>query len=115
MNYHNYKTCIDACLQSVAISQHCASMDLKEKDLKMMSACVQLNMECTAICEATAKLLSLGSESTKEICQICADICQECADECSKHTNEHCKECAEACRHCAAECNKIINAYRTKK
>ena len=107
MNYHDYKNCINACLQCVAISSHCASMDLTEKDLAMMSRCIQLDMECTAICEATAKILSLGSESAKAICKLCADICKQCADECSKHNTEHCKECAEACRKCMVECDKI--------
>jgi hypothetical protein len=109
MNYHNYKSCIDACLQCVAISSHCASMDLKEKDVAMMGRCVQLNMECHAICGATATLLSLGSENAKDMCKLCADCCTRCANECAKHATEHCKECAEACRKCILECNQVIN------
>ena len=36
MNYHNYKGCIDSCLQCIASCYHCASMDLKEKDTAMI-------------------------------------------------------------------------------
>ena len=104
MNYHDYKKCIDACLESAAICNHCASSCLKEKEVKMMARCIQLDMECADICYTAARLMSLGSTRAEEYCRLCADICSECADECSRHDNEHCRECAEACRHCAEEC-----------
>ena len=107
MNYHNYKNCIDACLQCIASCYHCASMDLKEKNSTMMSDCAQLDMECAAMCLTAVQLMCLGSENTRNICRLCAETCNKCADECSKHDNKHCKECTEACRKCAAECNNI--------
>jgi hypothetical protein len=73
----------------------------------MMAGCIQLDMECAAICYASAQLMSLGSEKVKEICRICADICEACSKECGKHDNEHCKECSEACSQCAQECRKV--------
>lgn len=107
MNYLDYKNCIDACLQCGGICNHCASMDLQEKDSAMMSRCVQLDMECAAICLATAQLMSLGSDFAKDICKLCADICKKCGDECEKHDHEHCKECAEACRKCEQACRSM--------
>lgn len=106
-DYHTYKTCIDACLACAAICNHCASGCLKEDDVKMMAKCIQLDMECAAICYTAAELMSLGSSRAKEICRICADICEACAEECAKHNHEHCKECAEACKKCAEECRKM--------
>jgi len=73
----------------------------------MMAKCIQLDMECAAICYAAAQLMSLGSGRAKEICFICAQACDDCAAECGKHENEHCKECAEACKNCAEECRKM--------
>ena len=74
----------------------------------MMAHCIQLDMECAAICEAAAQLMSLGSERAQDICSICAAICEACGAECRKHSHmEHCQECAEACLHCAAECRKM--------
>lgn len=73
----------------------------------MMAKCIQLDMECSALCYAAAQLMSLGSDKAKDICKLCAEVCQKCADECGKHEHEHCKECAEACRECAAECAKM--------
>ena len=73
----------------------------------MMANCIQLDMECAAICYAAAQLMSLGSEKAKAICSICADICYQCAEECGKHNTEHCQECAGACKQCAEECRKM--------
>lgn len=73
----------------------------------MMARCIQLDMECAAICYAAAQLMSLGSEKAAEICRICADMCDACGAECSKHQTEHCKECADMCKRCAEECRKM--------
>jgi hypothetical protein len=105
MNYHDYKTCIDACLNCAAICHHCASEDLREKH--GMSDCVQNNMECAALCTAAAALMSMGSVYAKQICRLCSEACSRCADECAKHDHKHCRECADACRRCAQECDKM--------
>lgn len=73
----------------------------------MMARCIQLDMECAAICYAAAQLMSLGSESAKGICQICADICEECGNECGQHQTDHCQQCAVVCKKCAEECRAM--------
>jgi hypothetical protein len=106
--YHTYQNCVDACLKCAAICNHCASASLQEEDVKMMAKCIQLDMECAAICYASAQLMSLGSEKAKDICRICADICEACGDECAKHTHsDHCQECAEVCKQCAQACREM--------
>jgi len=76
--------------------------------MKMMAACIQADMECAAICYASAQLMSLGSTKAKEICRLCADICEACGGECARHTHStHCQECAKACKECADECRKM--------
>jgi len=76
--------------------------------MKMMAACIQSDMECAAICYASAQLMSLGSTKAKEICRLCADICEACGNECARHTHSrHCQECAQACKECADECRKM--------
>lgn len=72
-----------------------------------MARCIQLDMECAAICYASAQLMSLGSEMAKAVCQICSDICWQCHEECNKHQTDHCQECARLCKLCAEECQKI--------
>jgi hypothetical protein len=105
--YHEYKTCIDACLKCAAICNHCASSCTQEEDIKMMANCIQLDMECAAICYAAVQVMSAGGQKAKELCRICADICDACGNECGKHKTEHCRECADACKQCAEECRKM--------
>jgi hypothetical protein len=107
MGYHENKKCIEACLTCAALCNNCATSCLQEPDTKMMVNCIQLDMECAAVCYAAAQLMSFGSSKAAALCKICAELCEACANECSKHSNEHCKECANACMECAAECKKM--------
>ena len=77
----------------------------------MMANCIQLDMECAAICYAAAQLMSLGSDNAIEICSICANVCEACAAECRQHQNEHCQECADACAECAEACRVVSERY----
>ena len=109
--YLAYRTCIEACLHCMSISNHCASSCLQEKDVDAMAQCIRLDMECAAICRTAAELMTMGSQHANAICQICADICQACAEECEKHmTMDHCRQCATACRTCAEECLSMVAA-----
>ena len=110
MSHQQFQKCIDACLACAVTCNHCATSCLKEDDVKMMARCIQLDMECAAICYASAQLTSLGSDKAKDICRICADICEACAAECEKHAQQgmdHCRECAEACKACTEECRMM--------
>jgi hypothetical protein len=107
MGYHENKKAIDACLKAMALCNHCATSCLEESDIKMMAKCIQLDMECVVICNATAQLLSLGSAHAVAVAKICAVMCDECAQECKKHDNKHCQECAIACQECADACLSI--------
>lgn len=98
--YHHYKLIIDACLNCAALCNHCVSESLKE-DPAMMSKCIQLSLECAAVCTATAQLMSLGSDNVKDLARICEKLCDACAEECGQHNSEHCLECAAACKSCA--------------
>jgi hypothetical protein len=107
-NYDQFQNCIDACLKCASVCNYCATSCTREDDVQMMAKCIRLDMECAAICYATAQLLSMGGTKAKEVCMLCADICEACADECSQHHNDHCRMCAETCRKCANECRKTI-------
>lgn len=73
----------------------------------MMARCVQLDMECAALCYATAQLMSLGSLLAKDVCRACAVACRACAEKCARHENEHCRECAKLCSSCAEACEQM--------
>lgn len=107
MGYHENKKIIEVCMACAALCNHCATSCLEETDTKMMARCIQLDMECAALCSTTAQLLSLGSLHATALAKLCATACEECADECSKHTNTHCQECATACKMCAEACKNV--------
>ena len=73
----------------------------------MMAGCIELDMQCAAICSAAAQLMSLGSSQARQVCLICAEICEACGNECSKHQTLHCQECAGICKQCADECRQM--------
>ena len=105
--YHQYQTCIEACLRCASVCNYCASSCTREEDVKMMARCIRLDMECAAICYSAAQLMSLGSDHARDICRTCAEICQACGEECARHDMDHCRECAEVCFRCAAECRQM--------
>ena len=105
-----YKACIEACLKCASICNQCAVACTYEKDVTMMAACIRLDMECAALCYATAQLMSMGGSQAARLAGICADLCEACAAECGKHHHEHCVLCAQACKACAEECRKINNS-----
>lgn len=105
--YHTYKSCIEACQLCAAICHHCAVSCLAEENVAMMTRCIQLDMECAAICAATAQVLSMAGTQGKEMAMICAQICDNCSMECAKHDNRHCRECSDICHNCANQCRDI--------
>lgn len=104
------ETLISKVSDCATICDYCAASCLRESDVTMMAACIQLDMECAAVCRTTALLLQLESNHAGAMCQICADICNACAEECEKHEHEHCRKCAAICRECAEECANIAAA-----
>jgi len=85
----------------------CATSCLDEKEVDKLRACIKLDLECAAVCRATAEIMEMDGKYVDAFCQLCADICTSCAEEGDKHAAmgmEHCRICAEACRQCAEEC-----------
>jgi hypothetical protein len=113
MSHQQFQDCIDACTACAVACSHCATECLQEKNVGELTKCIQLDLECAAICRSSVELMSLGSEYSHHLCRICADVCNACAEECEKHAQmgmEHCRECAEACRKCAEVCESMATA-----
>lgn len=107
MMQEQLQACIDACNACATACQHCAAECLREDDVKMMSACIALDMDCADMCRVAAGALARASELSGYICQTCAEVCKTCADECGKHAMDHCQACAQACRECADQCRQM--------
>ncbi|MGE5400944.1 MAG: four-helix bundle copper-binding protein [Ignavibacteriales bacterium] len=104
---------IQTMLECVRTCEMCADACLHEENVKMLSRCIKLDMDCADICTVGARLIQRNSEIAPKFIQMCADVCKMCEEECEKHQDmhKHCKMCADACRKCYNECK----SYREEK
>lgn len=96
----------------------CADACLAEKEPQKLAQCIRLDLDCAAICEATASVLlragQPGPQPMQAIVAACSLACDVCAQECRKHASmhEHCRLCAEACEACHTACEGLLKAMR---
>lgn len=106
--------CLKACHDCAAACTMCADACLAEDQVPMLRRCIRLNLDCAAICETTAAVLSRQTEPDPAVLraqlQACIEACRVCGDECASHAqhHEHCRVCAESCRRCAAACEAVL-------
>jgi len=107
MSHEKNKELISMLNECAAECNHCTSACLDEQDVKMLTKCIKLELDCAEICRLATSFLSRGSDHAVHILKECAEICDACATECEKHSHmEHCKKCAEVCRKCAEACQQ---------
>jgi len=96
---------LEALNNCAAECNHCTTACLDEGDVKMLTRCIKLDIDCADICQITASFVARGSEHAIHLMKECAEICEACAEECERHAHmEHCRKCAAACRYCAEAC-----------
>jgi len=115
MTIQQYESCIEACNSCADACDYCAASCLQEQDVKMMSRCIALDMDCAQICRMAASYMARNSEFADVLCQFCAEVCDACGDECAKHQMQHCQDCAQACRRCADECRRMASSTSGKQ
>ena len=111
--------CIAACYDCVEACTMCADACLSERDVPHLVACIRLDLDCAAACEATGSILSRSNKNGhRQLLEAqlatCIAFCRACAGECAVHAemHRHCRICAEACTACAAACNDMLAAMR---
>jgi hypothetical protein len=108
--------CLEACHDCAAACTICADACLAEDQVQMLRSCIRLNLDCAAVCETTAAVLSRQTGAADALAraqvEACLQACRLCGDECSSHAghHEHCRVCAESCRRCAEACNRLLQA-----
>lgn len=90
-------TCYDACLE--------------DKEISVLSRCIELTRECADICQVTASAYVRDSENIDKYLRLCAELSEICAEECERHDNEQCTKCAKVCRRCAEMCFALQPVY----
>jgi hypothetical protein len=99
---------IESCHNTSVACEKCATASLFDNDVQMMRKCILLARECSAMCQATARILSVGVEKFDMLFRACEEMCNVCARECGLHADQfHCKQAAEACRKTAELCRKM--------
>ena len=93
--------------------------DLSEPNVTEMVSCIQLCLDCTDVCRATAAIASRQREELNPavltpLLQACAAICKGCGEECERHAHmhSHCRVCAEACRRGEQASSELLSALR---
>ena len=111
--------CIDACFSSVETCTACADACLSERDVDNLVACIRLNLDCAAVCNATGNIMARSNKAGhRQLLEAqlanCIAFCRACADECSHHgeMHRHCAVCAEACLMCAEACTAMLSTMR---
>lgn len=91
----------------------CSDACLGEENLKRLSKCIRLLMDCSGACRNTAATLARPGNADRQFLEAqlaaCIAICDSCGAECRMHAkwHEHCKACAEACDGCADMCRRL--------
>lgn len=107
---------IDACLACHQSCTACADADLAEDDVAELRTCVALCLNCSDVCEATARVLSRPAHWEEYVAhrllQACVRTCTSCAEECARHAahHRHCALCEKVCRACVAACSALLDA-----
>lgn len=115
MPHQQHQSCIDACNACALACDHCAMSCFHEQNVGAIARCIQLDIDCAAICRLAVSYMGRGSELAGLVCNTCAEVCEACAEECDKHPMEHCKACAQACRRCAQECRAMASASTRRR
>ncbi len=101
----------DALVLCAQVCYLCADACLAEKSPEHLRRCIQMNLDCGAICGVTASLLLRRTEMTASARQAqlhaCVVACQACAEECRSHASahQHCAICMQTCLDCQEKCN----------
>ena len=111
MNPESFQSCIDECNSCATMCNYCSISCLHQPEAQNMIGCIEMNLQCAAICRAAAEMMTLGSKYAPQICAICAEICDACRIECGKQTMLYCLDCADECKRCASACHEMSMTY----
>lgn len=92
----------------------CADACLLEDGVDNLRRCIRYNLDCAAVCETTAGVLTRchaeDGDFARTMLEACAIACRRCGADCAHHASrhEHCRICAAACDACAKACDQLI-------
>jgi hypothetical protein len=101
--------CIEECYSCAQICTSCADACLAESEVRDLTQCIRLDLDCADICNITGRIATRRTGSDEEVIRrmldVCAASCRLCGEECQRLARmEHCRICAEACKRCLQAC-----------
>jgi hypothetical protein len=115
-NAKEFAACIETLTDCANICNSCADACLGEEKIDMLRKCIRLDMDCSDVCQTTARILSRQTAFDPKYMRMqldaCASICEMCAQECEQHANshQHCLICASVCRDCEKACRQLLSS-----
>lgn len=97
---------IEACYDCAQACTACADACLAEEEVRQLTQCIRLNLDCADVCFTTGALASrrTGTDESllKSMLEVCSQACHRSGEECQRHADkhEHCKVCADVCQQC---------------
>ena len=107
--------CIEECYSCAQICTSCADACLAEAEVRDLTQCIRLDLDCADICNITGRIATRRTGSDEEVIprmlDVCAASCRLCGEECQRHARmEHCRICAEACKRCLQACEEAARS-----
>lgn len=109
-------SCIEECYDCGRSCIACADACMGEPDIKELTQCIRINLDCADMCFATGaaatRRTAPNNELLRSMMESCVIACRLCAEECERHAehHEHCRLCAEACRRCEQACQRAVQS-----
>ncbi len=113
--------CVDACNDCAMVCLSCADACIAENKGDTLAACIRLNLDCAALCTATAQMLARAAGPDwivlSAALRACEAACAACAAQCGQHAQhmEHCRICAAACHACEEACRLLLGSTAEAK
>ncbi len=107
---------IVACYDCAQTCVSCADACLGEEEVRHLSQCIRLDLDCADLCCAAGAMASRRTGANpavlRPVLAACEAACRACAEECERHAemHEHCAICAEVCRECETACREALAA-----
>jgi hypothetical protein len=102
--------CANACNKAF---HHCLAEATRGKPKHVENA--QVILDCAAVCELSACLLSRESSLMVESCRACAGACRRCALVCKPFDDELLMTiCTSECNRCEESCRSMLEAMGSK-
>jgi len=74
MSIEQFRSCIQACNECADACDQCAAACLRDNQITALARCIELDIDCAAICRLAAAVMARGRPKALQLCAPSADI-----------------------------------------